>query len=114
MLILKVASVGAVNSIIKPLMDKGLLNRHLQEDMYIASCLDKITDRSIRDINAILTVSSMPHNYYGVDDVCLSVPTIVNRNGIRKVLKLPLTDAEIVKLQSSASTLKNMIKSLTL
>jgi Zn finger protein HypA/HybF involved in hydrogenase expression len=32
MLTLKIASVDDVNSIIKPLMDKGLLHRHLQED----------------------------------------------------------------------------------
>ena len=32
MLLLKVATVDEVNSIIKPLMDKGLLHRHLHED----------------------------------------------------------------------------------
>jgi DNA-directed RNA polymerase subunit RPC12/RpoP len=32
MLTLKIADVNAVNAIIKPLMDKGLLHRHLQED----------------------------------------------------------------------------------
>jgi L-lactate dehydrogenase len=76
--------------------------------------LTRIVESIIRDENAILTVSSLLHDYYGVNDICLSVPTIVNRNGIREVLKLPLTDEEIVKLQSSASTLKNTVKSLTL
>jgi hypothetical protein len=32
MLALKIASVDELNSLIKPLMDKGLLNRHLQEN----------------------------------------------------------------------------------
>jgi L-lactate dehydrogenase len=76
--------------------------------------LTRIVETIIRDENAILTVSSLLHNYYGVDDVCLSVPTIVNRNGVREVLKLPLTDEEIMKLQNSASTLKNMMKPLIL
>jgi L-lactate dehydrogenase len=76
--------------------------------------LTKIVESIIRDENAILTVSSLLHDYYGVDGICLSVPTIVNRNGVREVLKLPLTDEEIMKLQSSASTLKNIVKSLTL
>lgn len=49
-----------------------------------------------------------------VDDISFSVPTIVNRNEVRDVLKLPLTDGEIAKLQSSASVLKNMAKSLIL
>jgi len=76
--------------------------------------LTRIVESIIRDENAILTVSSLLHDYYGVDDVCLSVPTIVNRSGVREVLKLPLTEEEITKLQSSASTLKGILKSLTL
>jgi L-lactate dehydrogenase len=76
--------------------------------------LTRIVESIIRDENAILTVSSLLHDYYGVDDICLSVPTIVNRNGVREVLKLPLADEEIMKLQSSASTLKNIVKSLIL
>jgi L-lactate dehydrogenase len=76
--------------------------------------LTRIVESIIRDENAILTVSSMLRDYYGVDDICLSVPTIVNRNGVREALKLPLTDEEIMKLQSSASTLKNIVKSLPL
>jgi L-lactate dehydrogenase len=73
-----------------------------------------IVESIIRDENAILTVSSLLSDYYGVDDICLSVPTIVNRNGIRETLKLPLTDEEIMKLQSSASSLKDIVKSLLL
>ena len=76
--------------------------------------LTRIVESIIRDENAILTVSSMLHDYYGVDDICLSVPTIVNRNGVREVLKLPLTDEEIMKFRNSASALKNMAKSLIL
>lgn len=76
--------------------------------------LARIVESIIRDENAILTVSSLLKDYYEVDDICLSVPTILNRNGVRETLKLPLTDEEIVKLQRSASTLKNIVKSLTL
>jgi len=76
--------------------------------------LTRIVESIIRDENAILTVSSLLHDYYGVDDVCLSVPTIVNRSGVREVLKLPLTDEEITKFRSSASTLKGIVKSLAL
>jgi L-lactate dehydrogenase len=76
--------------------------------------LTRIVESIIRDENAILTVSSLLHDCYGVDDICLSVPTIINRNGVREVLKLPLTDEEIMKFQTSASTLKNITKSLTI
>jgi L-lactate dehydrogenase len=76
--------------------------------------LTRIVESIIRDENAIFTVSSLLHDYYGVDDVCISVPTIVNRNGIREVLKLPLTEEETTNLLNSASTLKSIMKSLTL
>jgi len=76
--------------------------------------LTRIVESIIRDENAILTVSSLLQDYYGVNDICLSVPTIVNRNGVREVLKLPLKDEEIAKLQISALMLKNAAKSLTL
>jgi L-lactate dehydrogenase len=76
--------------------------------------LTRIVESIIRDENAILTISSLLHDYYGVDDICLSVPTIVNRDGVREVLKLPLTDEEIREFQRSGSALKSVAKSLTL
>lgn len=76
--------------------------------------LTRIVESIIRDENAILTVSSLLQNYYGINDICLSVPTIVNKNGIREALKLPLTEEETNKLQNSASTLKNIAGSLGL
>ncbi len=76
--------------------------------------LTRIVESIIRDENAILTVSSLLRNYYGVDDICLSVPTIINRNGVRETLKLPFTEEEITNLRDSASTLKNIANSLNL
>jgi len=76
--------------------------------------LTRIVESIIRDENAVLTVSSLLQDYYGVSDICLSVPTIVNRNGVREVLKLPLEEEEIKKFQDSASILKNITRSLNL
>ncbi len=76
--------------------------------------LTRIVESIIRDENAVLTVSNLLQDYYGVSDICLSVPTIVNRNGVREVLKLPLEEEEIEKFQNSASILKNITQSLNL
>lgn len=76
--------------------------------------LTRIVESIIRDENAVLTVSSLLHDYYGVSDICLSVPTIVNRDGVREVLKLPLEEGEIKEFQNSASILKNITQSLDL
>ena len=63
---------------------------------------------------SILTVSSMMHGEYGVDDVALSTLTLVGPNGIRAKVPVRLTDEEVAKLQQSANTLKEVISQLEL
>ena len=66
----------------------------------------------LNDMDATMTVSTMMHGEYGIDDVCLSVLNIVGGEGAHSKLLVPLTDAEIVKLRHSADTLKGVIGSL--
>ena len=60
-----------------------------------------------------LSVSTMMNGEYGVDDVCLSVLTLVDRKGVRGKILNPLTDEEVVKLQASANKLKEVISQIT-
>jgi L-lactate dehydrogenase len=76
--------------------------------------LTRIVESIIRDENAILTVSSLLQDYHGVSDVCLSVPSIVNKDGIVQTIKLPLEDAEIKMFQKSAAIMKKLIQSLNI
>ena len=59
-----------------------------------------------------LTVSSMMHGEYGIDDVCLSTLNIVDRDGIRGKICNKLTDEEVAKLQNSAAKLREVIDSI--
>ncbi len=59
-----------------------------------------------------LSVSTMMHGEYGVDDVCLSVLHLVDRQGVRGKILNPLTDEEIAKLQNSANKLKEIISQI--
>lgn len=70
---------------------------------YICKCI-------LSGIDTTLTVSTMMHGEYGIDDVCLSTLSIVGNTGIRGKVNLPLTDEEIKKLQISAEKLKDIIK----
>ena len=56
-----------------------------------------------------LTVSTMMHGEYGVDDVCLSTLALVDRTGVRGKILNKLTDEEVAKLQASADKLKSVI-----
>jgi len=72
----------------------------------------RIVGSILRDENSVLTVSTLVDSYYDVSDVCLSVPVILNRNGISKILKIGLDESEVEKLKTSATVLRNVIKTL--
>lgn len=59
-----------------------------------------------------LTVSTMMHGEYGIEDVCLSTLTIIDRNGVRGKLNNKLTDDEMKKLHLSADKLKEVISQI--
>ena len=56
-----------------------------------------------------LTVSTMMHGEYGVDNVCLSTLNLVDRSGVRGKILNKLTDEEVAKLQASAAKLRSVI-----
>lgn len=78
----------------------------------IGLALVRIVGSILRDENSVLTVSTLVDSYYDVSDVCLSVPVILNRNGISKILKIELDESEVKKLHASAAVLKDVIKGL--
>ncbi|MBO5733336.1 MAG: L-lactate dehydrogenase [Clostridia bacterium] len=63
-------------------------------------------------IDTTLTVSTMLHGEYGIDDVCLSLLTVVGNKGAHSKILLPLNDEEIASLHKSAESLKAVIKSI--
>ena len=80
----------------------------------IAAGLVRILEAVLRDQSTVLSVSSLIHDYYDLNDVCFSLPTVIDRGGIQKVIKLKLADEEKIGLINSANVLKNMIKQLGL
>lgn len=61
-------------------------------------------------IDTTMTVSTMMHGEYGIDDVCLSVLSVVGQEGAHGKILVPLTDDEIAKLRHSADCLKDIIR----
>ena len=68
----------------------------------------------LNGIDTTLTVSTMLHGEYGIDDVCLSILSIVGKDGAHSKIMLPLTDEEIVALRKSADSLRNVIDNITI
>jgi len=63
-------------------------------------------------IDTTMTVSTMMHGEYGIDDVCLSTLNMVGCDGVRGKVNVSLTADEEEKLRLSARTLKDVIKNL--
>ncbi len=80
----------------------------------IASGLVRICESIIRDQGSVLSVSSYLEDYYGISDVCLSLPSVIDLDGIERVIRLDLSPAEIEGLRKSASVLKEILNSLDL
>ncbi len=80
----------------------------------IAAGLTKIAEAIIRDQNTVLSVSSLIDDYYGMEDVCFSLPSVVDRGGVERILRLELSERELAGLQKSAEVLKQINQSLGL
>ncbi len=76
----------------------------------IAMSVKRICEAIIRNEKSILPVSSMMHGEYGIEDVVLSMPSIVGKFGVENRVSISLNESEIADLQKSAETLKNILK----
>ncbi len=56
----------------------------------------------------------MMHGEYGIDQVVLSMPAIMGKDGIETQVPISMNEAEQEKLKASADTLKKVIGELTL
>lgn len=72
----------------------------------IAMGLVRLTRAILRNENSVLTVSTLLKGEYGLDDIYIGVPAIVNSYGVREVLELSLSADEKEKLHHSAKVLK--------
>jgi L-lactate dehydrogenase len=74
----------------------------------------QIVQAILRNQNRVMTVSSLIKDFHGIQDVCLSLPMVVNRQGATKMVNINLTDTELSQLQHSANVLKEIIAKLNL
>ncbi len=66
--------------------------------------------RAIQDHAKIVVPLSVKLNdYYGHSDVCLSVPCVLDSDGVSDVIKVPLNEEEKAKLAKSVKVLKEFI-----
>lgn len=80
----------------------------------IAMAVGRIAESIIRDQHSVLPVSVLLEGQYGLEHLCMSIPSIVGKNGLEKVLDIPLSGEEQRELLASAEKLKSVIKHIGL
>ena len=78
----------------------------------IGVATSRIIEAVLNDESAILPVSALLSDYRGISDVCLSVPSIVNRGGVELALPVPLNEAEEAGLRNSVDGVRAAARSL--
>jgi len=68
----------------------------------------------LNDEHRVLPVTTLLDDVHGLTDVCLSMPSVVGRTGIKSVLATPLSDDERDRLVASAATVRATARNLGL
>jgi L-lactate dehydrogenase len=76
----------------------------------VALAVTKIIESAIRDEHSVLTVSMMLSGQYGVSECCLSVPCVVDKKGVSRIVEAELDQAEESDLKQSAQILKDVCR----
>lgn len=78
----------------------------------IALAATRIVEALVRGEHRVLPVSTLVRDYAGIDDVCLSVPTVVDRGGAVRRIGIPMNDSEHEAMRLSAAHITAAARSL--
>ena len=81
-------------------------------DFGIAACVTMIIEAIRNDTHEVLPVSTLLEGQYGIADVCLSLPCVVGRQGVLRVLEPDLNEEEIAALRASAAAVRQVIEAI--
>jgi len=75
----------------------------------VAAGLLRIVEAILRDQRTVLSVSSLIRDYYGIEDVYLSLPAVIGHAGLERTLRLDLSPEEASGFRRSAAVLRETI-----
>ncbi|MGQ9880122.1 MAG: L-lactate dehydrogenase [Armatimonadota bacterium] len=75
----------------------------------VGIAIREVVHALLLDTQQILPVSTLQTGLFGIEDVCLSVPTIVGRGGVKQQIEMKLADDELQALRRSAQVLKETL-----
>ena len=75
----------------------------------VAMSVRRICEAIVRDEKSVLPISSIQHGNYGIEDVSLSMPAVVGKDGVETLVPIQLSEEEQKKLKESADVLKTVL-----
>jgi L-lactate dehydrogenase len=78
----------------------------------VGLALVRITGAILRSQNTILSVSTLVESYFGINDICLSVPCVVSDSGVSRIIESPLSTEELESMAHSADVLRKAVDSI--
>lgn len=80
----------------------------------VSVALVRIVEAVLRDQHTLLSVSNLAPKTYGVGEVYLSLPAVIGREGVERVVELSLGEDEMSALEASADILRGVLNELSL
>lgn len=77
-----------------------------------AVCVAQMVEAIVKDKPTLFTTAFLAEGEYSLSGVVLSLPALLDRNGLREVVELPLTNEEVKELKASAEEVKQAIGEL--
>ena len=110
----KTLDAAAMQHIFQQTRDAGyeIIRRKNSTYYAIGMALLAIVVTILRDQHSVLPVSVPLTGQYGVDGMALSLPAIIGRGGVERILDIPMDDEEIAAFRRSAQTLKDRLAEL--
>ena len=78
----------------------------------VALATTTIIDSIAYDLNHTMPVSVLVDGYLGIDDVCLSLPVVVGRRGVSRILHPPLSDDEKAAFERCADSVRESLREI--
>ena len=78
----------------------------------IGLSLTRISEAILRHEHSILTVSLLLQGEYDIDGICLSVPCVVGKAGVERIITARLAEDEQAGLKASAQSLRDVLEEL--
>lgn len=85
-----------------------ILNGKGNTTFSIAGAVTRIINAIINDENAILPVAVMAKGEYNINEIVVSLPCKINKNGISEIVELNLSNYELKKLDETVKSISKL------